>query len=255
MRRLSYFTSSLALLAGVGVLPGCLAPGSTGECDTDEDCRARGAVGCDVMQSKCIIDDTVPDSTGDQSGTFSSMPIPFYRGQLCTSMEVKAGSPIPMYLNPCLHDCLEVNSYRHQNFYECVGGTCEMFVIQWGVATGTDCPENVFGNFGADRCDYTIFPEDGKHISSQPVIRDDDSPIVGTMLIEVPFLSNADIKDIADDPNDRDQIKEKMHQYVRKPNRTPGSGTDERISMQAGSPAPPEMCNGKENCECFQIGF
>jgi hypothetical protein len=82
------------------------------------------------------------------------------------------------------------------------------------------------------------------------VLRDDGTPISGTMLIEVPYLSNEDIAEIVEGDLSTTEILDKVWKYPQDPGRVVGP-----VDMTPSSPAPPEICNGSESCECFQVGF
>lgn len=220
--------------------------GGADQCTSDEECFGRGEY-CDLGTNRCEADDTPPDSTGDQSGTFATMVIPFFRGLVCTKPDVQAGASVPFWVDPCLHPCLDVKTYRHTNFFECVGDTCGLWIVQWSEASGVDCPEDVFGSFSPDLCDYSLFPPAGKTINTTEIVREDGSPIVGTLRTEIPFLSNADIAEIAVDQS-RATIKDKIWQYPQDPGRIID------MTLSADGPTPPAECD-TGTCECFMIGF
>jgi hypothetical protein len=245
--RLSYLSCTFALVSGSLTLASCLGEGEGGACTVDEDCHGRAEY-CDTQNSVCLVDDTVPDRSGDSPGTsFATMNIPFFRGQLCTKMEVISGSQIPFTISPCLHPCLEVTGgYKLQHFWDCTGSSCNAWII-WSIpASGTGCPEDVFGQFDQSQCVY----DNALDARLKATIRDDGTPIAGTMKIEVPFLSNEDIDAIVGGDNSTDSILDRVYEYIEQDNRV----TD-RIRMDQANPQPPEECLGPTNCECINIGF
>ena len=69
--------------------------------------------------------------------------------------------------------------------------------------------------------------------------------------MEVPFLSNADMAQIAANPEDHDTIEQLVHQYPEDDGRVPDGRS---ISILSSHPAPPTSCRDGA-CPCFPIGF
>jgi hypothetical protein len=118
----------------------------------------------------------------------------------------------------------------------------------WVTAAGTGCPADAFGQFDRAQCQYpqnvefTIEPKFG-----------DGKAIEGQMRLEIPFVSNADIGQIAADAENNDLREEIIHKYPEDLGRVPG-GMD--ISLLNGNPEPPATCGATgEMCDCFDIGF
>jgi hypothetical protein len=231
------------------MLASCLGEAEGAECTVDEECHGRGEY-CDTQNSVCLVDDTIPDKTGEPAGAnFETMNIPFFRGQLCTKMEVRSGSQIPFTISPCLHPCLEVTGgYNLRHFWDCSGSSCRAWVIWTIPASGTGCPADVFGQF--DEGQFPCVYDNALDAALKATIREDETPISGTMIIEVPFLSNDDIDSIVGGNDSTDAILDIVYQYVEQDNRV-----TERIRMDAANPQPPAACDGPTNCDCISIGF
>jgi len=221
--------------------------GGGGPCFVDQDCFGRGEH-CNTETGLCGEGDPHPDETGDPPGmSFPTMHVPFFRGQLCTTLDVLAGTQIPATISPCLHPCLEVTGgYKLHHFWDCTGSSCTAWAI-WSIpAAGTGCPDDVFGQFDQSQCVY----DNPLDFRLKATVRDDGTPISGTMMIEVPYLSNDDAAEIAEGSLSTSEILEKVWKYPEDPDRLVGP-----IDLTLASPAPPELCNGPTNCECFPVGF
>ena len=110
--------SALGALASLG---SCLPPGTSGQCQIDEDCTGRGQPG-DSVNAICI--DTEFDATSTENpaqGSFTNKVIPFFRGQVCTPTQIESGATFPVKMTPCLHPCLSINNFKFKHFYECTG--------------------------------------------------------------------------------------------------------------------------------------
>lgn len=226
----------------------CAPQGQSGQCQVDEDCMGRGQV-CDTVDSICVDDEVDLSSTEDPAPmTFSNKPVPFFRGQVCTVHEVESGAPIPVSINPCLHPCLERGSHHFKHSFSCIGATCDAYVVMWVDADSgpQGCPENAFGEFDPAQCVY------GDAIELQMSTNLDSGPISGTMELEIPFLSNADIAQIAGGSDSTDAILELIEQYPRDADRIVGGRA---ISILPGNPEPPAACDGMSGCDCYGIGL
>jgi hypothetical protein len=151
-------------------------------------------------------------------------------------------------MNPCLHPCLDVGQFKFKHSWNCIGSSCEAYAIMWVEAGGMGCPADAFGKFERGQCQ---FPQNVE-FTINPVYMDGGA-IEGQMRLEVPFLTNADVGQIAADPENTDLRDELIHKYPEDPNRIPG-GMD--ISLLASHPAPPASCGMTgEMCNCSDVGY
>lgn len=219
-----------------------------GECSLSSPCP-RGQ-SCDVDNALCLALDLPTDATEDPATpTFSDRAVPFFRGEVCTVHETKAGEAFPVSLNPCLHPCLATNMFQFKHSWNCVGSSCDAYGLMWVMASSiATCPEDAFGAFDRSLCEYPNPVE----FTINPVYADGRA-IEGTMRLEIPFLSNGDLAEIAASPDDSDLIDAKIRQYPEDNGRVVGG---RNISILNGHPSPPASCGDQgENCECFELGF
>jgi len=234
-----------SIACAIAFVGGCAPAADQGECRIDSDCEGRGEI-CDVEASACIDGPLDTSSTGTATPTLTGVPVPFHRGTVCFAESVQAGAPVPVSLVPCLHPCLTAGSHFHSNYYSCYGSSCDAWAFVYFIADGVDCPADAFGSFPRNMCDFTTPAID---LSIGTTINDGE-PVLGTMTLEVPFLTNEDVQVIDAAGRDTDLMNMKIGQYATQDNRIAGE-----ISLLAGNPAPPAMCNGAENCTCKDIGF
>ena len=238
----------LGAVAGLALLPAC-APSSEAGCDNDASCPARGQV-CDLETSTCVQDDIALDSTeADPAESFTNLAVPFFRGEVCVPHEVQSGATIPVSLSPCLHPCLTATSFEFKHFFSCVGSSCDAYATMWVVADSgpNGCPAEAFGRFDQSMCQFPEVPVD---LGIGTTI--DSGPISGTMLLEIPFLSNDDIEQVAAANSDQALFESLVFQYPTDTNRVPAGRA---IQLLPGNPEPVAPCNGSENCTCYDIGY
>jgi len=228
------------LLAWVGA---CAPAADPGECGVDEDCD-RGQM-CEVAVAECVDIPIDTTSTGTATPTFTDQVVAFHRGRVCFADKVQSGQKVPITLDPCFHPCLTRTSFHHKNYYSCLGSSCDAWAMMYIVASGDACPADAFGSFDRTMCSFTSPVELG--IGS--TIGEND-PVQGTMTLEIPFLTNEDVQVIHAAGGDIELTQQKIEQYPSLPGRIAGD-----ISLLSSNPAPPEMCNGAENCTCVEIGF
>lgn len=257
MTRLGLGLRSAPVWAGLAITLGlgCAPRIEQGECSMDAPCP-RGQ-SCDFEVAECLQLDLPTNSTETPApSTFTNKQVPFYRGEVCLVHDVQAGQPIPVRLNPCLHPCMTLGSFKFKHSWSCVGSSCDAWGALWMNVSGDSCPEDAFGDFARGQCTFPApvdFTIDANY--------DEDRPVEGMMRFEVPFLSNADAAStwplVVDDNNpgaeDTAAIQSKIGQYPEDDGRVPGGKS---ISLLANNPAPPESCGDEgENCDCFDIGF
>ena len=239
---------ALPVLALTSLLLGCPSR-DPGDCGEDKPCPGRGEV-CDLMTATCMQADISIDATEEPAPeTFTGLEVPFFRGQICTVHEVMSGAPIPVSLSPCLHPCLSVSSYEFKHFFSCIGSQCEAYATMWVVADSAaeGCPADAFGRFADSMCTYRMDPVE---FSISTTL--DSGPISGSMRLEVPFLSNEDIAQIAASGSDQALFESLVNQYPQEMSRIPDGRS---IQLLPSNPEPAAACNGSENCTCYDVGF
>lgn len=192
------------------------------------------------------------DATADPSPmSFNQVVVPFFRGQVCVPHEVESGANIPVSISACLHPCLEPSSYEFKHFFSCIGSSCEAYATSWIVADSAPegCPADAFGRFDASQCVY----EDPINLAISTSL--DSGPISGTMLLEIPFLTNEDIGMIAGFGGSNDDAQDffemKVKQYPQDYNRVPDGRA---IQLLSSNPTPPTSCADMA-CPCYEVGF
>jgi hypothetical protein len=235
-----------ALAAGLAT-GGCSPRAEQGGCDEDDPCLGRGQV-CELETNDCVaveLDASAAESPAPAS--FTDKIIAFHRGQICLPLEVQSGGSMPVLLQPCLHPCVEVSSYEFKHAFACRGSRCEAQAFTWITASSAPegCPADAFGSFDAAQCQYDT------QIEFELATETSNGPISGTMLLEVPFMTNEDAATLAADPDDVETTEALVQQYPQQQDRIPDGRA---ISILAGNPAPPETCRDG-GCPCYPIGF
>lgn len=234
-----------ALLAGLWV--GACGPQGEQGCDENQPCTGRGEV-CDLMVNECV--DAVVDTSAAESpapASFTDKTIAFHRGEVCLPLEVKSGERMPLLMRPCLHPCVTVTSYQYKHSFSCRGSHCDAQAFMWMQASSAaaGCPEDAFAAFDPAMCQY------GTEVELMLSTETSNGPISGDMLLELPFLTNADAGVLAADPEDDETIEALVQQYPQQDNRIPDGRA---ISILPGNPVPPTTCVGG-TCSCYPIGF
>ncbi|MCH9683169.1 MAG: hypothetical protein K0V04_17170 [Deltaproteobacteria bacterium] len=233
---------------GVGLTIGCAPRAQRGGCNEDQPCETRGEV-CDLDVSECVAANLDVDAAETPApGMFTDKTIAFHRGEICLPLEVQSGTALPVLMRPCLHPCVTVSQFEFRHLFECLGSRCDALALAWMVASSADggCPADAFDSFDSSQCVYG-----GTDIEFQMATETSNGPISGTMLLEVPFLTNEDITAIAGNPGDTAAIDERVHQYPQQQNRIPDG---QSVSILASHPAPPVSC-ADGACPCYPIGF
>ena len=116
-------------------LGGCAPSAQEGECSQVDPCP-RGEA-CDLEMALCVPEDLDTNSTENPTpATFTGKTVPMFRGRVCTVREVAAGTSFPVYLDPCFHPCLTVQTFKFKHSWECVGSSCDAFALMWVEANG-----------------------------------------------------------------------------------------------------------------------
>ncbi|MBC8067062.1 MAG: hypothetical protein IAG13_01915 [Deltaproteobacteria bacterium] len=242
------FVTACIAGAALGLAAACAPKADVADCSETKPC-GRGEI-CDLEVNECIDAGLEVENTENPAPmTFSAKPVPFFRGRVCTVHEVQAGAAIPIRLDPCLHSCIDSNSFHHKHYYSCVGTRCEawamMYVDAASVAEG--CPADAFAKFDPAECVY----KDDEAVDFSITVTVDEEPVQGSVSLEVPFLNNLDTAAIAADFDNTDLIREKIEQYPQDEARIVGG---KPITLSAASPAPPASCAGGA-CPCYDVGF
>jgi len=247
MERISRLCTLPGLLVAGALAVSCAPAIDSGECSEGSPCP-RGEM-CNLAEAICEPLDLPTNATESPAeATFADKAFPFFRGQVCTVMETQAGQSFPVFVNPCLHPCLDVSRFEFKHSWNCTGSTCDAYVAMWMNAAGNACPEDAFGQFAAAQCQYST----PIALSIDPTYGD-GSAVKGTMEFEVPFLSNDDAAAIAASGGDLAVIEERMQQYAQDPSRIVGGAP---ISILDTHPAPPADCGADgSGCDCFEVGF
>lgn len=200
---------------------------------------------CDLETLECVAAEVDTSSTENPApASFSDVAIPFFRGEVCLPHEVQSGATLPILMRPCLHPCITASSFQFKHDFRCVGSRCDALALMWVTGSGTACPPDAFGQFDAAQCQY------GTEVEFGIATETSNGPISGTMEVEVPFLSNADVATIAAGASS-EEIVALAHQYPEDPGRIPD---DRPVSLLADNPVPPASCAGGA-CPCYPIGF
>lgn len=184
--------------------------------------------------------------------SFQAVLAPFFRGEICSPTQVRAGDTITVALRSCLHPCLEARRIDSKHQWSCAGSQCDAIAVAWWtVDAGPDgCPDDVFSRFDSSLCAYTEATE----VMIHPIFNG-DTPVVGTLSLEIPFLTNADADEIATETDAARQaalLEQRYRTYPIDPNRF----LPTRIDMQPEAPAAPTSCiDHREACTCYEIGF
>jgi hypothetical protein len=231
--------------AAVVAAVGCQPSGERGHCDVSSDCPGR-AQECDVMTHECFVPPLEADSTKDDApASFVGEVVPFFRGEICIPDEVRSGDPLPIVMRPCFHPCLQATDRQFRHSFECVGSSCLGFAMTWVVADATACPSDAFARFDRSMCT-------GEEV--QLVIDTAEGPdgeIVGSMLLEAPYLTNEDMAAVAANPGVQEQ---RISQYPQDGGRIVGERT---IWILPASPRAPSLedCSAGNGCTCYDVGF
>lgn len=224
------------------------APIADQGCSADEDCD-RGEV-CEMATSECIAATVDTTSTENPAmASFAGKPVPMFRGTVCMPHEVKSGEKVPVSIQPCFHPCLQQGKFHHQHYYYCEGSRCNAWAVLYVEASSipAGCPADAFGQFDRAMCTGLSSPIDIEIATTL-----ESGPVKGSMTFEIPYLSNADMAEIAGKFDDSAFIQSKIDKYPRADNRVVG-GRD--ISLLPSNPVPPASCVGNPDCPCYDVGF
>ena len=231
-----------ATMLGAGA---CAPQVDTSPCDENRPCEGRGLV-CDLDVLECVDAEVDLSSTESPApSSFTNKIIPFFRGEMCLPHEVQSGADLPVVMRPCLHPCIAANAFEFRHSFSCVGSRCDALAMMWVVGSSASaCPADAFGSFDSAQCVY------GTEVEFSIATATGSGPISGTMTLEAPFLSNADMEAIAANPT-AEVIDERVQQYPQQQSRIPNG---QSVSLLPDHPVPPASCSGGA-CPCYPVGF
>jgi len=250
---------------------GCGFTGRGGGCTSDLDCR-RGET-CDEFTSQCsFFDSDTSSSDPAPLPDFTDQAVPMLRGRVCapSAMALAAGTKIPVTIEPCLHPCLTVKSFRFQTRFFCLGGDCDAQTFPWVIADGAGCPSDAFGQFDAAQCAYPQKFDTG--IGPFTIGGED---INANVMWEVPFMTNDEAQALANYASASDEEQQAAapaacvdlcdsgdsgclvgcfaasltHKYPVEGSRS------KAFTVRAGAGQPPASCDGNSACECYDFGY
>ncbi len=235
----------LAIALAWAPATGCLPGGSEGECSATNPCTERGQQ-CNLSTRVCEAvevntDSLDPDYAG---GSFGPLALPFFRGRVCMPTAVKTGDPIPVKIEPCLHPCVDIDSFHFSQKYMCNDSDCELILAQWFMASGAaDCPADALERFDKATCAY---PQAVDAVAGP--IKVNGLSLSGEMELELPFLNLSEADEFADDIS-ADRAFEIVKSYPDNPDRRLP------ISIQPDNADAPADCQDESQCNCVEFGF
>lgn len=231
-------------LALVGVLIGCFAEDS-GECSAGAPCPNRGEA-CDDATKTCEPQELAVDGTAPRPApTTFAATLPFFRGTVCAATNVQPGDKIPVKIDMCVDPCVTSTERKFKSQYRCNGSNCEVALIAYlPGAQGQGCPADAFGKFPKANCQTIEITASVGPLSVQST-----GPITGTGTLELPFLTNEDVQEIAGTDN-FDKVWQLIYKYPQ------DAGRVFQLSMNPSNPKAPANCTDDPSlCNCKEIGF
>lgn len=184
--------------------------------------------------------ETPEGCTGMGSGDLGPLALPFFRGKVCVSDQVRPGDLLALWVSTCVHPCMEVDGFSFDYAYRCTPDTCETaLAFRHPNATGSACPPDVYGEFAAEFCAF----QGPYTFTLGPV---DDGKPMGALLL--PFLTNDEMAEI--DGGNQAGLWAMVDGHTQ--------AEDRRIplSFSADNPAAPGACGeGVAGCTCRDIGL
>jgi len=198
---------------------------TTGEpvaCDSPEGCTAMGG------------------------GDFTSFTLPFFRGRVCVSDAPQPGDTVAISMSTCVHPCLTPGPFKYKYLYRCDGSGCELGLVGYHPdTTGTSCPEDVFGEFPAEACEYA-----GPYAFTTGALVLGQDPFAGAASLLVPFMTNADVEAI----NGGDDMSASVWMRIEGHTQDPMRSLPMSFAP-ANMPAPAACGEGVPGCTCKDIGL
>lgn len=242
IRLRNLFNVTICALAGFMV--GCFAEDS-GECSAGAPCPNRGEA-CDDASKTCELQQLDVDGTAEAPAPADfTDTLPFFRGTVCAPTKVQPGDAIPVHIEMCVHTCVDDMGHKYKSQFKCTGSFCEAALIVYTPgAQGASCPPDVFGKFPKANCKFVAIDA-----TAGPFTIQSSGAITGTGTLELPFLTNEDVKEIAATDN-FDKVWEVIYKYPQ------DAGRVFQLSMNSGNPKAPANCTDDPSlCSCKEIGF
>ncbi len=193
-----------------------------------------------------VVCDSPEGCTGMGGGELASFTLPFFRGKVCVSDAPQPGDPVAISMTTCVHPCLDVTAFKYKYLYRCNGAGCELGIVGYHPGTtGTNCPDDVFGEFAAEACEFSgPYP-----ITTNPLLLGPD-PFAGSGSLLVPFMTNADVEAIAGGDDASAAVWTRIESHTQAPERV----FDMNFAAE-NQPAPPACSEGVPGCTCRDIGL
>jgi len=222
----------------------------TGGVLTSTDGEASSETGAPTTDTPTTGEPVVCDSpegcTGAGGGDLASFTLPFFRGKVCVSDAPQPGDPVAISMTTCVHPCLSISAFKYKYLYRCTGGGCELAIVGYHPDTvGTNCPDDVFGEFPAAACEFS-----GPYaITTSPLLLGPD-PFAGAGSLLVPFMTNADVEAIAGGDSESASIWARIEGHAQAVERSFA------MDFAADNAAAPVTCSeGTPGCTCRDIGL
>ncbi|MBL9103493.1 MAG: hypothetical protein JNL82_21280 [Myxococcales bacterium] len=190
--------------------------------------------------------DTPEACTAEGEGDISPLALPFFRGQVCVSDNVKPGDKIAMSFSTCAHPCLDVGGFKYKWTTRNSGDGFEVAVVFYHPGTaGTACPPDVFGEFPAEACVYG-----GPIAVSVGPLNAGDTAWEGPASLVVPFFTNEEAASYDAGMDDGATVWANVGMHMQASDRTFA------LTLDAGNEAAPGECGeGVAGCTCRAIGL
>ena len=221
-------------------------PTDSGDPSGDPTGGATDADPTEATTAAPVTCDTPEGCTDQGEGDVGPLTLPFFRGMVCVSDEIRPGDKLAVSISACVHPCLEVSGYKFKSLFRGADVGVEMaLAYYYPEVTGTACPPDVFGEFTADACVYTT----PKTLGIGPVINNGD-PYAGGGTFTVPFLTNDDVAGFAAGDDDAATVWTRIESHMQ------ASDRSFPVTFDASNAAAPAECGeGVAGCTCRAIGL
>lgn len=183
------------------------------------------------------------DCTTEGSGDFGAMVLPFFRGEVCVSDKLRPDDMMAVWLNPCVHPCIDAKKHGWRYIFRCTGGVgCEIAFMQYyREAAGSQCPVDAFYKFDPALCKYA-----GPHKALTMALPNLGNPEDKVLF---PFVTNEDAAPIS-------MMEANAAVWLRIDGHAQAAERYFPLTVSEQNPAPPTECGpGVAGCTCKQIGF
>lgn len=190
--------------------------------------------------------DTPESCTAEGEGDISPLALPFFRGMVCVSDNVKPGEKIAMSFSTCAHPCLDVGGFKYKWTTRNTADGFEVAVVFYHPGTsGSSCPPDVFGEFPAEACVFA-----GPTQVTIGPLNVGDNPAEGDATLVVPFFTNAEAAAYDAGMDDGATVWANVAMHMQASDRL------FPITLDAGNTSAPEACGeGVGGCTCRAVGL